>query len=157
MFIIWSGTKINWTKVFIIFDFLPDKSIMSDLLNNPIVSLLSTPATLKLYTLPNDNSIIVNIVIFPLVLAILSSAVSLTVSIMYLLTQTESLGGGDQVTWTWLLSSTTADNPVGEPSWSRTDIKNKYIAKIILMIATYFLQLMFPYHCSLQYLLNNIY
>ena len=31
---------------------------MIDSLNNPIVSLLSTPATLKLYTFPNDNFII---------------------------------------------------------------------------------------------------
>ena len=71
---------------------------MIDSLNNPIVSLLSTPATLKLYTFPNDNSIITNVVKFPLVLAILSSAVSLIASIMYLLIQTESLDGGDQVT-----------------------------------------------------------
>ena len=85
------------------------------------MSLLSTPATLKLYTFPDDNSIIVNIVIFPLVLAVLSTTVSLIALIVYLVIQIEWSDGGDQVSWTWLLSSTTPDNPIGEPSWSRSD------------------------------------
>ena len=86
-----------------------------------MMSLLSTPATLKLYTFPDDNSIIVNIVIFPLVLAVLSTTVSLIALIVYLVIQIEWSDGGDQVSWTWLLLGTTPDNPVGEPSWSRSD------------------------------------
>ena len=65
-----------------------------------MMSLLSTPATLKLYTFPDDNSIIVNIVMFPLVLAVLSTTVSLIALIVYLVIQIERSDGGDQVSWT---------------------------------------------------------
>ena len=54
-----------------------------------MMSLLSTPATLKLYTFPDDNFIIINIVIFPLVLAVLSPTVSLIALIVYLVIQIE--------------------------------------------------------------------
>ena len=54
-----------------------------------MMSLLSTPATLKLYTFPDNNSIIVNIVIFPLVLGVLSTTVLLIALIVYLVIQIE--------------------------------------------------------------------
>ena len=54
-----------------------------------MMSLLSTSATLKLYTFPDDNSIIVNIVMFQLVLAVLSPTVSLLALIVYLVIQIE--------------------------------------------------------------------
>ena len=50
---------------------------------------------------------------------------------MYLVIQIEWSDGGDQVSWTWLLSSTTADNAIGEPSWSKSDYREyKYIFTI---------------------------
>ena len=83
--LIWNYAKLNYTVSI----YLPDKSIILGLLNNPMMSLLSTPATLKLYTFPDDNSIIVNIVIFPLVLAVLSPTVSLIALTVYLVIQIE--------------------------------------------------------------------
>ena len=79
-----------------------------------MIFLLSIPATLKLYVLPDDSPDSTNVV--PLVLVVISSVVSLRALMMYPVRQIECCDGGDQVILTELSVSTTTDNPIGEPN-----------------------------------------
>ena len=66
-----------------------------------MIFLLSIPATLKLYVLPDDSPDSTNVV--PLVLVVISFVVSLRALMMYPVRQIECFDGGDQVNYQLVL------------------------------------------------------